>query len=592
MQRFIPAGSSVWRIGTPILAAVLLTLAGCTDQSGPTNPAADITACASGVTTNTGECAETAPDVTVNPSPGVSSAPGVAGVEASATFTSISNPDASWTGSTTLIDISGISNFTNVNSVSDAVLTVSFSSTMKKGQVVGGDASTGGWRTWSSPPDAETATPHVLATGTSTTSLTLTLSDNVLAFGFEIESNRFTDPENDCGEFTCHSTSPFTFTVTFKSGTTTVGTVTREVHGYAGARLIAARSSVPFDQVTISVDAAALGFAIAQVRYSFAHEDAGGSTRFVPANQEATVTFKDENGDDVAGVDIPANSFDEDVIVNVRFVDDGQPCHESLFLQVGRCLEITIKEVAGGGDATPDLALTIGLCAPTTLKGGRDLFEFKARDSRPIALEEVPEFFIDCPPTFASAGPSGWLQKFASGLVNRVGGWFGATPLLAAVDDDGFGGSHPPGEAFSTFFTWASQVQISDAGLVVNVFNSGKDAFGVEGSFDFSGTAGFAPSAHDVTVGFGKTLEETILKGSFKRQGSKFVYKNRTTEGIAYMEIHPDGTFGIAGSAPTEATTFRPFSLLIGQKLASTYRTQGVGLECAANGRCTVHPDP
>lgn len=158
----------------------------------------------------------------------------------------ISQPDAAYVAATALIDISGIPNNTNVNSITDGVQTVSFSSTMNKVH-----AEVSGWATWGDPPDTEVNAPHVLHS-LSASSVTLTLSLPTPTFGFEIEPNPFTLQ---------------TYRVDFYSngGTVLEGTVTRAVHGSHGARLMAATTTgAAIDAVIIT---GAVDFAIGRVRY-------------------------------------------------------------------------------------------------------------------------------------------------------------------------------------------------------------------------------------------------------------------------------------------------------------------------------------
>jgi len=165
-----------------------------------------------------------------------------------ATFTPITQPDAAYVASTTKIDISGLTNYTSYSSITDGTLTVNFSSSLEKR----GPVPTG-WATWSSPPDSETANPHVLFTGGyGATSLTMTLSQPVNTFGFELEPNPFT-------------LEWYTVDFTIMSGPTVIGNITMQVHGSYGARLFAGSvTGGSFDQIVINGDRE---FAIAQVRY-------------------------------------------------------------------------------------------------------------------------------------------------------------------------------------------------------------------------------------------------------------------------------------------------------------------------------------
>jgi len=306
----------------------------------------------------------------------------------------------------------------------------------------------------------------------------------------------------------------------------------------------------------------------------------------VPAEQPATVTVT-EGGKSVAGVDIPAGTFTQDVTVTVHFVfvdlAAGQRCHDFLLGQIGRCLEITAVDHTGS-KATLHKPVTVGLCLATARP--LDMFKFEDRQGNVVALEQTAAAFLDCSGvTFGSAESSNPLNRFAT----RLWRWLEPKPLMAA--HTGFGGI-VPGPKLS-FFTWAAPIQISFAGLGVNVRSSGKDEFAVSGTFnmgakDFQpneGEQGFHPAAEAVIVGFGKYFQ-TIPNGSFKpRAGGRFVYTapRGTTTGVLVMEIRSDGGFTTGGAVVTEGGTlpaFRPFSLQIG------HRTQGAGLKCGSDGKC------
>lgn len=171
---------------------------------------------------------------------------GVVGT-AQAGMISITSPDAAYQAGTTLIPITE-PDFTNINSLTDGSVTISFSSALNTRTVP-----TGGWATWSSAPDAETSTPRVAATN-GVASVTFTFSQALDIFGIEIEPDPF---------------SVFTITAEFFNGATSLGTISRDVDGNAGARLFAADATDgdAFTSVTVSmID----GFAIANARYAVA----------------------------------------------------------------------------------------------------------------------------------------------------------------------------------------------------------------------------------------------------------------------------------------------------------------------------------
>lgn len=163
----------------------------------------------------------------------------------------ISNPDASYVAATTNIAITQPDG-TDITSLSDGVLTIDFSHVREVHTVP-----SGGWSTWSSPPDSETDAPRVLTAdnyNSSLSSLTLTFSNPVNIFGVEAEGDPF---------------DIRTFTASFFNGINLVGSFTRDINGAAGARLLAASASGGdiFTSVTISTN---VDFALAQFRYSLA----------------------------------------------------------------------------------------------------------------------------------------------------------------------------------------------------------------------------------------------------------------------------------------------------------------------------------
>lgn len=156
------------------------------------------------------------------------------------TFTPISSPTTTYTSSTDVLPVT-VPDFSFITSVTNGKQTVNFSSPMQALSVPNS------WATWNSPPNTETSTPRVLWTGGST-SIILSLAQPATTFGFEAEP----DP------FEVH-----TITAVFMSGSTTVGTVSRPIDGFAGALLAAGSASQPITSVQIFSDA---DFAIAQIR--------------------------------------------------------------------------------------------------------------------------------------------------------------------------------------------------------------------------------------------------------------------------------------------------------------------------------------
>lgn len=163
-----------------------------------------------------------------------------------ATFTAIPQPDAAYVADTTLIDISGIADGTTpINSITDGTQTVSFTNGGLTKRSVPGS-----WSTWSSPPDSETATPHILHS--IELGQTLDLSAPAVIFGFELEPNPL-------------SVQPFNADFILMSGPTIVGSIPINVDGASGARLFAAEvTGQVIDRVVV---AGTSEFAIANVRY-------------------------------------------------------------------------------------------------------------------------------------------------------------------------------------------------------------------------------------------------------------------------------------------------------------------------------------
>ena len=138
-------------------------------------------------------------------------------------FTQIPSPDASYLAGTTYIDFSAIANYTDLTSITDGFLTVGFNVTMNKRTAEGG-----GWATWSEAPESQRGSGETLPVVfvPDYTSVMMTLSMPVWTFGFEAEPN----------PFALHTmTADF-----YDSGMTLLGSITRDVHGSAGARLFAA----------------------------------------------------------------------------------------------------------------------------------------------------------------------------------------------------------------------------------------------------------------------------------------------------------------------------------------------------------------
>ena len=171
---------------------------------------------------------------------------GLAGsIPAFGQFAPIASPTAAYTGSTTLIPITG-SDGTAVPSITDGTQTIMFSSALSAATVP-----SGGWATWGAPPNTESSTPRVL-TNFTTNTLTMTLSVPSHTFGFEIEPDSF---------------GAFLITANFYNGSTLLGTVSRTVNGDAGALLAAGSDTTTITSVVITAASGANGFAVAELRY-------------------------------------------------------------------------------------------------------------------------------------------------------------------------------------------------------------------------------------------------------------------------------------------------------------------------------------
>lgn len=162
-------------------------------------------------------------------------------------FTPISSPDAAYLAATTYLDFSGYPLYSDYTSISDGVLTVTFSTPM----FYVGYAPGGGWETWSAAPDSQRGSGDTLPILYSNweTSVRVSLSSPVLIFGFEAEPN---------------PGGVYAMTASFyDAGDNLLGTITRDVDGYDGARLFAA-SVDPIMFIDFSSD---VDFGVAAFRY-------------------------------------------------------------------------------------------------------------------------------------------------------------------------------------------------------------------------------------------------------------------------------------------------------------------------------------
>jgi hypothetical protein len=170
----------------------------------------------------------------------------VAAFPASAAVTQILTPDADYIADTSLLPIT-TGEFELFSSLTDGNVTATLSPSVGT-RIVGSS-----WATWGSPPDTEGAFPTIGATE-GATSLTFSFDKTLRIFGAEFEPNPF---------------ALIPFTAEFFLGGVSQGTISRDIEGNAGARILAA--SGVFDEVVVTADA---DFAFAQLRVAVVPEPA------------------------------------------------------------------------------------------------------------------------------------------------------------------------------------------------------------------------------------------------------------------------------------------------------------------------------
>ncbi|MDR3060626.1 MAG: T9SS type A sorting domain-containing protein [Dysgonamonadaceae bacterium] len=154
----------------------------------------------------------------------------------------ITLPDDTYTSNTTLMDISGIYDGEQLNSLSQDGFTVTFSTNLMKDHVGNG---------WNVPPYVETATPHALI-GIGLETLTINFSELVYVFGFEAITNSY-DVEN--------------LQLDLYNGSTLCTSISLEVYDHS--LLFAAEAgALPFSHAVITASPISNGFAIANLRFS------------------------------------------------------------------------------------------------------------------------------------------------------------------------------------------------------------------------------------------------------------------------------------------------------------------------------------
>jgi hypothetical protein len=165
-----------------------------------------------------------------------------------AKFKAIAQPKGKYLTKSCDIDLSSIADFTTLSSVSGCGTTITLSATWSKQSVPNG-----GWASWGSPPDTETATPNVLwSQGQSIA--TVDFGKKVKWGGFEVEPDQFA-VETTMVEF--HKGANGTGAV--------VGTVTRDPNGQSGALLFAGHAKKGFKSAVIT-NTVGDDFSIAQIR--------------------------------------------------------------------------------------------------------------------------------------------------------------------------------------------------------------------------------------------------------------------------------------------------------------------------------------
>jgi hypothetical protein len=181
-----------------------------------------------------------------------------------ATFVPISSPDAAYLAATNYIDPSA-KDGSFVASISDGTQTVHFKTPdgsapygVQKFTAPGDD-----WGTWSQAPDSQRGAGDTLPVfySNGATVLRFGLATPVNIFGFEAQP---------------HPLATYTMVAKFYDAEDNLlGTISRDVDGYAGALLFAAQSDVPIAYVVFSSD---VDWAVGAFRYG----NLGGPSPVIP----------------------------------------------------------------------------------------------------------------------------------------------------------------------------------------------------------------------------------------------------------------------------------------------------------------------
>ena len=169
---------------------------------------------------------------------------------ACAAATVFSVPSAGYLGTTQVVSFSAPDE-AMLDSITDGILSIAFSSSMRA-STVGNN-----WASWGSPPDTESATPRVLWSGLDNDfnpilSVTFTFNKPVTTFGFEAQPDVL---------------STFPMSADFYLAGVLQQTVTRDVDGDGGALLFALQADPgrAFDSVIFHSD---VDWAAGQFRYA------------------------------------------------------------------------------------------------------------------------------------------------------------------------------------------------------------------------------------------------------------------------------------------------------------------------------------
>jgi hypothetical protein len=162
-------------------------------------------------------------------------------VSPAASRTFFNMPNELYVGHTCNFDLSAIPDFTIVSSLDACGITATFDPPVEKRSVPNS------WASWGTPPDTETDVPNILFSGDAT-QVTVTFSSPVRIAGAEAEPDPF-------------EVHPITADF-YRPGGGLKATVTRDIDGTGGARLLAVKTKA-IGSMVLSSD---VDFAFAQLR--------------------------------------------------------------------------------------------------------------------------------------------------------------------------------------------------------------------------------------------------------------------------------------------------------------------------------------